>query len=66
MKKLSENEMKQVLGGFAMSSCSLKCSDGIFHTHDCGTYSCETLSNGTITCSNSSGNVVSTHDPCAA
>ncbi|MBL0145359.1 MAG: hypothetical protein IPP48_06000 [Chitinophagaceae bacterium] len=63
MKKLSNEKMKQILGGNAVASCSIKCIDKQFHSVDCGTNACETTAQNTVNCTNGN-DIVSTSDPC--
>jgi hypothetical protein len=64
MKKLTRIQQKNIIGGdYPISECSVRCSDGLMHSVNCGTYACETTTNGTVNCT-SGTTVMSNTDPC--
>lgn len=66
MRKLSTAELKLINGGYhIIAECSIKCSDGKFHSYNCGNNGCATNAGGLIDCYNSNGTVVSSNNnPC--
>jgi hypothetical protein len=69
MKKLEKNEMKKIIGGFALGftlgKCAIQCVDKQFHYTDCGAYNCETTPQNKVNCTDSKGAIVGgSKDPC--
>jgi|GEM_PF-2088765 len=64
MIELTRLEMKKVMGGYnTVSTCSIKCSDQVFHNVDCGNNACETTTTNKVNCTDGL-KIVSTTDPC--